>query len=125
MAMLLGPFWAAALGANVVGAEYQYGTWPWLLVRKSRLELLLVKIVTMSARIVFMAIRFKETASWIPYVHLENLEERFLSGKPSLFLTAALDFHMSAGASIGVIACELLVLFVVAYAVFRRQQIVY
>ena len=202
MAMLVGPFWAAALGANVVGAEYQYGTWPWLLVRTSRLRLVFVKIVAMSARIValtlagvssfvamavvacaiagaplvspspptaaelviplisvagamafaaaigftvtiasrsvafgtltgafaqpfFMAIRFKETASWIPYVHLQNLEERFLTGKPSLFLTAGLDFHMSAGASTGVIAVELLVLLAVAYAVFRRQEIVY
>src|SRR5947208_2298111 len=35
MAMLMGPLWAAALGANIVGAEYQYGTWPWLLVRVS------------------------------------------------------------------------------------------
>ena len=201
MAMLVGPFWAAALGANVVGAEYQYATWPWLLVRTSRLRLVLVKIAAMSSRIIaltlagvfsfaavaalvcavvgaplvsaswptaaeisipfiavagamafaaaigftvtiaarsvafgtltgafaqpfFMAIRFKETASWIPYVHLQNLEERLLTGKPSLFL-AALDFHMSARASAIVIGVELLVLLVVAYAVFRRQEIVY
>jgi hypothetical protein len=32
---------------------------------------------------------------------------------------------MSAGASTGVIAVELLVLLAVAYAVFRRQEIVY
>jgi ABC-type transport system involved in multi-copper enzyme maturation permease subunit len=202
MAMLVGPFWAAALGSNVVGAEYQYATWPWLLVRTSRVRLVLVKIAAMSARVIaltcagvfsfaavaalvcavvgaplvsaswptaaeisipfiavagamafaaaigftvtiasrsvafgtltgafaqpfFMAIRFKETASWIPYVHLQNLEERLLTGKPSLFLASALDFHMSARASIGVIAVELLVLLAVAYAVFRRQEIVY
>jgi ABC-type transport system involved in multi-copper enzyme maturation permease subunit len=202
MAMLVGPFWAAALGSNVVGAEYQYATWPWLLVRTSRVRLVLVKIAAMSARVIaltcagvfsfaavaalvcavvgaplvsaswptaaeisipfiavagamafaaaigftvtiasrsvafgtltgafaqpfFMAIRFKETASWIPYVHLQNLEERLLTGKPSPFLASALDFHMSAGASTGVIAVELLVLLAVAYAVFRRQEIVY
>jgi ABC-type transport system involved in multi-copper enzyme maturation permease subunit len=202
MAMLVGPFWAAALGANVVGAEYQYATWPWLLVRMSRVRLVLVKIAAMSARVIaltcagvfsfaavaalvcavvgaplvsaswppaaevsipfiavagamafaaaigftvtiasrsvafgtltgafaqpfFMAIRFKETASWIPYVHLQNLEERLLTGKPSLFLASALDFHMSARSSAGVIAVELLVLLAIAYAVFRRQEIVY
>lgn len=202
MAMLVGPFWAAALGANVVGAEYQYGTWPWLLVRSARLRLVFVKLMAMSARILalalagvssfvvmaaaacavagaplvstswptgaqilipfvavagamafaaaigftvtiasrsvafgtltgafaqpfFVAIRFKETASWIPYVHLQNLEERLLTGKPSLFLTAALDFHMSATASAFVIAVELLVLVTVAWVVFRRQEIVY
>ena len=171
MAMLVGPFWAAALGANVVGAEYQYATWPWLLVRTSRVRLVLVKLAAMSARVIaltcagvfsfsavaglvcavvgapivsatwptaaeisipfiavagamafaaaigftvtiasrsvafgtltgafaqpfLMAIRFKETASWIPYVHLQNLEERLLTGKPSLFLASALDLHM-------------------------------
>lgn len=202
MATLVGPFWAAALGANVVGAEYQYGTWPWLLVRSARLRLMFVKLAAMSARILaltlagvssfvvmaavacaiagaplvsaswptaadilipfvgvagamafaaaigftvtiasrsvafgtltgafaqpfFMAIRFKETASWIPYVHLQNLEERLLTGNPSLFLTAGLDFHMSAAASALVIAVELLVLVAVACAVFRRQTIVY
>jgi ABC-type transport system involved in multi-copper enzyme maturation permease subunit len=202
MATILGPFWAAVLGANVVGAEYQYATWPWLLVRTSRVRLVLVKLAAMSARIValtcagvfsfaavaalvcavvgaplvsaswptaaeisipfiavagamafaaaigftvtiasrsvafgtltgalaqpfFMAIRFKETASWIPYVHLQNLEERLLTGKPSLFLASALDFHMSARASAGVLAVELLVLLAIAYAVFRRQEIVY
>jgi ABC-type transport system involved in multi-copper enzyme maturation permease subunit len=202
MVWLLGPFLAAALGANIVGAEYQYGTWPWLLVRgSSRLRLVLVKILTVSARIVtltfigvvifavmgavvcaalgarvvgdfttagqllipfvgvggamafaaaigltvtvvsrsvafgtlmgalafplFTAIRFKETASWIPYVHLENLQSRLLSGYPSPFLKQVYAFEMSARASTGVIALELLVVLAVAYAVFRRQEIVY
>src|SRR5262249_21263179 len=52
MAMLLGPFWAAAIGANVVGAEYHYGTWPWLLVRSpSRLRLVIVQLLRMAGRI--------------------------------------------------------------------------
>jgi ABC-type transport system involved in multi-copper enzyme maturation permease subunit len=205
MATLLGPFWAAALGANVVGAEYQYGTWPWLLVRNtSRLHLVIVKLLAMSARIValtlvgifsfvvmaalvclvvgapvltwsssttsvqelmvpfiavagamafaatigltitivsrsvafgtltgalaqpfFMAIRFKETARWIPYVHLQNIEERLLTGRPSVFLTRFLEFDMSARASAGVLGIELLVLLAIAYLVFKRQEIVY
>jgi ABC-type transport system involved in multi-copper enzyme maturation permease subunit len=202
MAALVGPFWAAALGANVVGAEYQYGTWPWLLVRSSRLQIAVVKISTMSVRIaaltlvgifsfvgmaavacviagaplvsaspasvaellipciavagamafaavigftvtvasrsvafgtltgalaepLFMAIRFKETAPWNPYVHLQNVEDQLLTGKPSPFLTGALELHMSVRASTGVLAVELLVLLAVAYAVFRRQEIVY
>src|SRR5690242_3693895 len=54
--MLVGPFWAAALGANVVGAEYQYGTWPWLLVRSARLRLVIVKLMAMSARILALAL---------------------------------------------------------------------
>jgi ABC-type transport system involved in multi-copper enzyme maturation permease subunit len=202
MAALVGPFWAAALGANVVGAEYQYGTWPWLLVRTSRLQLVFAKIATMCTRLaaltlagivsfvvmaaaacamagaplvstlvpttaellipyigvagamafaavigftitivsrsvafgtltgalaepLLMSIRFKETAPWNPYVHLQNVEDRLLTGKASPFLTGALDFHMSLRASTGVIAVELLVLLAVAYAVFRRQEIVY
>lgn len=202
MTALVGPFLAAALGANVVGAEYQYGTWPWLLVRVSRRRIVLAKIVTVSARIVALtlagvaafvvvaaaacaivgapivsnspptaaeilipfigvvgamafaaligftvtissrsiafgtltgalaepllfAIRFKETAPWIPYVHLQNLEERLLFGKPSAFLAKFLEFDMSARASVAVIAVELVVLLAVGYAVFRRQEIVY
>lgn len=202
MALLLGPFWAAALGANIVGAEYQYGTWPWLLVRSSsRLRLVLVKILSVSVRIIaltivgvvsfavvgavvcavlgarvvgesttagqllipfigvggamafaaaigltvtvasrsvafgtlmgalalplFSAIRFKETARWIPYVHLENLQSRLLSGQPSPFLKQLYEFEMSARASTGVLALEMLVVLAIAYAVFRRQEIVY
>jgi ABC-type transport system involved in multi-copper enzyme maturation permease subunit len=203
MAMLLGPFWASAIGANVVGAEYQYGTFPWLLVRSaSRLRLVIVKLLAMTARILaltlvgigsfvvmgavacatvgapviststtktadllipfvgvggamafaavigltitiatrsvafgtltgalaqplFLAIRFKETAPWIPYVHLQNVEERLMTGRPSAFLAAALDFHMSARASLGVLGAELLTLLAIAYLVFRRQEIVY
>jgi ABC-type transport system involved in multi-copper enzyme maturation permease subunit len=202
MALLLGPFCAAALGANIVGAEYQYGTWPWLLVRSSsRLRLVLVKILSVSVRIIaltivgvvsfavvgasvcavlgarvagesttalqlvipfigvggamafaaaigltvtvvsrsvafgtlvgalalplFSAIRFKETAWWIPYVHLENLQSRLLSGQPSPFLRRLYEFEMSARASMGVLALEMLVVLAVGYAVFRRQEIVY
>jgi ABC-type transport system involved in multi-copper enzyme maturation permease subunit len=202
MASLLGPFWAAALGANIVGAEYQYGTWPWLLVRgPSRLRLVLVKILTVSVRIIALtivgvasfavvgavvcaalgarvvgdfttaghllipfigvggamafaaaigltvtvatrsvafgtllgalalplcsAIRFKETAWWIPYVHLENLQSRLLSGQPSPFLKQLYEFEMSVGASAGVLVLELLVVLTVGYIVFRRQEIVY
>ena len=73
----------------------------------------------------FMSLRFKETATWNPYVHLQNVEDQLLTGKASLFLTGALDFHMSIRASTGVLAVELVVLVAVAYAIFRRQQIVY
>ena len=202
MAAIVGPFWAAAIGANIVGAEYQYGTWPWLLVRSSsRLRLIVVRVLAMSARIVALtvagsslfvamaaiirtlygmpiaesgttagqlaipflsvagamafaaligltvtvasrsvafgtltgalaqplclAIRVKETASWIPYVHLQNVEERLLTGRPSPLLTRFLEFNMSARASTGVIVLELFVLLALAYVVFRRQDIVY
>jgi len=203
MAAIVGPFWAAAIGANIVGAEYQYGTWPWLLVRSSsRLRLIVVKVLAMAARIaavtvagislfvamaaiirtaygmpviagagttagqvaipflsvagamVFaavigltitvasrsvafgtitgalalplcLAIRVKDTAPWIPYVHLQNVEERLLTGQPSPLLTRFLEFNMSARASTGIISVELLVLLAVAYVLFRRQEIVY
>jgi hypothetical protein len=72
-----------------------------------------------------MAIRFKETARWIPYVHLQNIEERLLTGRPGTFLARFLDFDMSARASAGVLGVELLVLLAIAYLVFRRQEIVY
>jgi hypothetical protein len=73
----------------------------------------------------FTAIRFKETAWWIPYVHLENLQSRLLSGRPSPFLKQLYEFEMSARASSGVLALELLAVLAVGYAVFRRQEIVY
>lgn len=202
VASVLGPFLAAALGANIVGAEYQYSTWPWLLVRSSsRLRLVLVKILSLSVRIIaltlvgvasfgavgavvcavlgarvvgesttagqllipfigvggamafaaaigltvtvasrsvafgtllgalalplFSAIRFKETAWWIPSVHLENLQSRLLNGHPSPFLKGLYEFDVSARASAGVLVLELLVVLAVGYAVFRRQEIVY
>jgi ABC-type transport system involved in multi-copper enzyme maturation permease subunit len=202
MAMLLGPFWAAAIGANMAGAEYQYGTWPWLLVRSaSRTRLALVKIATGAARIVLLtilgiaifvivggivrtafglsliagtkttaawlipfvgigggmafagaiaftitivsrsvvfgmltgalsmpllaAIRFKETASWIPLLHLDNLQSRLLTGQPSPSLRQLYDFDMSAGASAAVLGLELAAVLAVALVVFRRQEIVY
>jgi len=77
------------------------------------------------AQPLFLAIRVKETAPWIPYVHLQNVEERLLTGHPSQFLAAALDFHMSAQASASVLGVELLALLAIAYLVFRRQEIVY
>jgi ABC-type transport system involved in multi-copper enzyme maturation permease subunit len=160
MAMLLGPLCAAALGANIVGAEHQYGTWPLLLVRtSSRARVVMVKIVTVTARIIglmivgiltfvvvgavactvfgapsiggatttglFSSIRFKETAAWIPYVHLENLQSRLLNGGPTPSLMRLYEFDMSARASAGILVCELLVILGVAYVVFRRQEIVY
>jgi len=202
MAILLGPFWAAAIGANIVGAEYQYGTWPWLLVRtSSRTQLALVKIATAALRIamltvlgaaifvvsgglirtafgmpavgqmpaagplfipfigiagemafaaaigftitlttrsvvfgmltgalafpLFSAIRFKETAAWIPYVHLENIQSRLLTGQPSPSLRQLYDFSMSTGASAAVIGVELGVLLAIGVVVLRRQEIVY
>ena len=73
----------------------------------------------------FMALRFKETAPWNPYVHMQNVEDQLLSGKASRFLTDALELHMSVRASTGILVLELVVLLAVAYAVFRRQQIVY
>jgi ABC-type transport system involved in multi-copper enzyme maturation permease subunit len=202
VAALLGPFWAAVLGANIVGAEYQYVTWPWLLVRSSsRLRLVVIKLVSVALRIValtfvgigtfvvvgagaatlmgapltgesmtlsqmaipfvgvtgamafaasigftitivtrsvafgtltgalalplFSAIRFKETAAWIPYVHLDNLQTRLLTGQASPFLKQAYDFQMSGRASVGILAIELLVVLGIALAVFRKQEIVY
>jgi hypothetical protein len=71
------------------------------------------------------AIRFKETAAWIPYLHLENLQSRLLSGRASPFLLQIYEFDMSARASAAIVAGELLVIVAVAYLVFRRQEIVY
>jgi len=199
---LFGPFLAAALGANVVGAEYQFNTWPWLLVRStSRLRIVIVKTLTVAARVValtviavaafgttaaiirfatgsdvatdsttigrllipfltvcgamafaavvgmavtvatrsvafgtlsgsFMlpvlsAIRFKETAVWIPYIHLQNIEERLIFGRPSPMLVNLYAFSMSGRASAVIVSAELLVLLAVAYAIFRLQEIVY
>jgi len=200
--MLFGPFLAAALGANSVGAEYQLNTWPWLLVRStSRLRIVAVKTLIVAARLaaltavsvaafvamaaairamtgneiatasvatrdilipflaaggwmafaaavgmtvtvatrsvafgtltgaftlpVLSAIRFKETASWIPYVHLENLTSRLLTGQPARGLKQLYDFEMSARASAGIVTLELFVILAVAFLVFRRQEIVY
>ena len=53
---IIGPFCAAALGANIAGAEYQYGTWHWLLVRAGRGALFLVKVVVGTARIALLAL---------------------------------------------------------------------
>jgi len=179
MAMLIGPLWAAVIGANIVGAEYQYGTWPLLLVRcPSRTRLALAKIATAVARIAMLtvagvlifvatgagirmlfgmpvatttttvgqliipfvvvggvmafaafvgftttiasrsvafgtligaltfpllsALRFKETAAWIPYVHLENLQSRLLTGRPSPVLLQLYEFELSARGSAAV-----------------------
>jgi len=202
MMTILGPLFAAAIASNIVGAEYQYGTWPWLLVRtSSRTRLLTVKVLVAAARIlaiavagialymtmgalvlafvgapltkdipaarfllvpfidiagnmafvaavamtvtlasrssvfgmlagvmfvpVLAAIRFKETAAWIPMVHLQNIEEKLLFHKASPFLATALDFHMSGRASAAVLGAELLVLLAAAYMIFKRQEIVY
>src|SRR3954462_15722140 len=55
--ILFGPLCAAALGANVAGTEYQYGTWPWMLVRSSgRGPLFIAKVAVGAARIVALAI---------------------------------------------------------------------
>jgi len=200
--MLFGPFFVAALGANAMGAEYQYGTWPWLLVRsRGRLQIVAVKLVTLVLRMAvitiaatatflaiaavirmiagepvaggmpaakamifpyvnlvgsmalaaivgfvvtvasrsvafgsiagaFMlpllsALRFKETAAWIPYVHLDNLTTRLITGKPAPYLKALYDFDWSARASAGVFTLEIAVLLAVAYVIFKRQEIVY
>ena len=48
-----------------------------------------------------------------------------MTGQPSPFLRQAFEFQMSARASAGVIGLELLLLLATAYAVFRRQEIVY
>lgn len=202
MITVLGPLFAAAIGSNIVGAEYQYSTWPWLLVRtSSRTKLLVVKMLAAAARIiaiaaagialymtvgalvvafvgapltkdipaarallvpfisiagnmafaaaiamtvtvasrssvfgmlagvmwlpVLAAIRFKETASWIPMVHLQNIEERLLFGRPSPFLRSIYDFSMSGRASAAILGVELLAVLAAALLVFRRQEIVY
>jgi hypothetical protein len=201
MASLLGPLWAAAIGANIVGAVL-VRAWSWLLVRtSSRTRLLLVKIVTVAVRVVGLtivgvvtfvavgalvcaalgapvigatatarqlmlpfitivgamafsaaiglaltvvsrsvvfgmltgtlalpllsAIRFKETAWWIPYVHLENLQSRLLTGEPSRTLKILYAFDMSARASAAIVGVELLAIIALAYVVFLRQEIVY
>lgn len=199
---IVGPFCAAALGANAAGAEYQYGTWPGLLVRTSgRGSLFLAKIVVGTARIAWLALagiltfaalaagvcallgapvgsssatsaenllysfipvcgamafaaavaplisvatrsvvsgvligasvvplmaalRFKETAPWNFYVHLQNVQLQ-LTGQPTTVLTRLYEFDMSARASVWILGTELIVLFVGAYLVFRRQEIVY
>ena len=203
MATIMGPFWAAAIGANIIGAEFQYGTWPLLLVRSpSRVRLALVKVLIAAARIaaltvvgtltfvamgavirlvfgapqagpatatagallipfvgiggamafaaatgftitvvsrsvvfgmltgalalpLLMAIRFKETASWIPYVHLENIQWRLLTGRPGPMLRQLYEFNMSGRASAAIVAFELAVVLGIALLVFRRQEIVY
>ena len=208
MATIIGPFWAAALGANIIGAEFQYSTWPLLLVRmSSRVRLALIKIVAAAARIIALtgagvliflgvcaairiaygvpvvatpiagayvpttgqmlipfvsicgamafaamiaftitvvsrsavfgtlagalalpflsAIRFKETASWIPYVHLDNIQTRLLTGRPSPLLARLYEFNWSGRASAAVLALELGILCAIALIVFRRQEIVY
>jgi ABC-type transport system involved in multi-copper enzyme maturation permease subunit len=199
---VIGPFCAAALGANVAGAEYQYGTWPWLLVRTSgRGPLFLAKIVVGAARIALLALagiltfaavgalvcavlgapvgsesrpsavnllysfitvggtmafaaavallvtvatrsvasgvligastvplmaalRLKETALWNFYLHLQNVQLQ-LTGQSTTALTRLYEFDMSARASAWILGTELTVLFVGAYVVFRRQEIVY
>ena len=74
---------------------------------------------------VLSAIRFKETAVWIPYIHLQNIEERLIFGRPSPMLVNLYAFSMSGRASAVIVSAELLVLLAVAYAIFRRQEIVY
>ena len=208
MATIIGPFWAAAIGSNIIGAEFQYGTWPLLLVRSSsRVRLALIKIVTAAARIIVLtvvgvsiflavcaairiafglpvqgvplpgafepttrqmlipfigiggamafaamiaftitvvsrsavfgmlagalaqpflfAIRFKETASWIPYVHLDNIQTKLMSSRPNPLLLRLYEFNWSGRASAAVLAVELAVLVAIALIVFRRQEIVY
>src|SRR5207237_7306977 len=50
---IVGPLFAASLGANIAGAEYQYGTWPWLLVRSAgRLQMLMAKLVVGALHII-------------------------------------------------------------------------
>src|SRR5207247_9406524 len=53
------------------------------------------------------AIRFKETASWIPYVHLDNIQTRLLSGRPSPVLARLYEFNWSGRASAADLALEL------------------
>jgi ABC-type transport system involved in multi-copper enzyme maturation permease subunit len=208
MATIIGPFWAAAIGANIIGAEFQYGTWPLLLVRvSSRVRLALIKMLTVAARVVVLtvigvliflamcaavrtafglpvqgvpipgafvpttkqmlipfigivgamafaamiaftitvvsrsavfgmlagalaepflfAIRFKETASWIPYVHLDNIQTRLMTGRPNPMLVRLYEFNWSGRASAAVLAVELFVLVAISLIVFRRQEIVY
>ena len=208
MATIIGPFWAAAIGANIIGAEFQYGTWPLLLVRvSSRMRLALIKILTAAARVVVLtvagvliflavcaairiafglsvqgvplpgafvpttrqmlipfvgivgamafaamiaftitvvsrsavfgmlagalaqpflfAIRFKETASWIPDVHLANIQTRLMTGRPDPMLARLYEFNWSGRASAAMLAVELAVLVAISLIVFRRQEIVY
>jgi ABC-type transport system involved in multi-copper enzyme maturation permease subunit len=198
---IIGPLFAAALGANIVGAEYQYGTWPWLLVRSTgRGRLFMAKLVvgalhiivraalgvltfalvgalvcvlegsparsqapatmgllysfitasgtmafaaaialtvTLASRSmtlgvltgvmtlpVFEALRFKEAALWNYYGHLQNVE-LYLSGKPRTVLLRVYEFDLSVRTSVGMLAVELAAIAIVAYLVFRRQEIVY
>ena len=72
-----------------------------------------------------LAIRFKETASWIPYVHLDNIQMRLMTGHANPMLSQLYEFNWSGRASAGVLALELAVLCVIALVVFQRQEIVY
>jgi ABC-type transport system involved in multi-copper enzyme maturation permease subunit len=73
----------------------------------------------------FSAIRFKETAFWIPYVHLENIQSRLMTGRANPILVRLYEFDMPARTSAVVVAVELAVLLGIALVVFRRQEIVY
>ena len=198
---IVGPLFAAALGANIAGAEYQYGTWPWLLVRsagRGRLFVaklvvgaihiiaravlgvvtfamvgalacvlegspvrgqapatmaLLYSFITVSGTMAFAAgialmvtlasrsmmlgvltgvmtlpvleaLRFKETALWNYYGHLQNVE-LYLSGRPRTMLLRVYEFDLSVRTSVWMLAVELSAILIVAYLVFRRQEIVY
>jgi ABC-type transport system involved in multi-copper enzyme maturation permease subunit len=198
---IVGPLFAAALGANIAGAEYQYGTWPWLLVRSAgRGRLFMAKLVigaihvigraalgvltftligalicvlegspvrgearetmnllysfitvlgtmafaaaialmvTMASRTMILGVltgvlalpvleqlRFKETALWNYYGHLQNVE-LYLSGLPRTMLLRRYEFDLSVSTSIWMLVLEMLAVIIAAYLVFRRQEIVY
>jgi hypothetical protein len=70
------------------------------------------------------ALRLKETALWNFYLHLQNVQLQ-LTGQSTAVLTRLYEFDMSARASAWILGTELTVLFVSAYLVFRRQEIVY
>ena len=60
-----------------------------------------------------------------PYVHLDNIESRLLTGLPNPALSSLYNFSMSAEASAAIVILELAVVLGIALLVFRRQEIVY
>jgi hypothetical protein len=73
---------------------------------------------------VFEQLRFRETALWNYYGHLQNVE-LYLSGMPRAVLLRRYEFDLSVSTSVWMLAVELLAVIIVAYLVFRRQEIVY
>jgi ABC-type transport system involved in multi-copper enzyme maturation permease subunit len=80
-------------------------------------------LVGATATPLMMVLRFKETASWNYYLHLQNVQA-YVAGQPAALLRLY-EFDSTALTSTMTLAGELLTLLITAYLVFRRQEIVY